>query len=107
VNHQATFFTYNLYLNISLMVIVDIRALNLEYLVKILNLSRSRYIFSDSDSTALLTGSTLSSPGLAIGAFISKIQWVNGWTQIRRLPFAMRHSTTQTVHTAKLHTTVL
>jgi hypothetical protein len=37
VNHQVTFLTYNLYLSISLMVIVDIRALNLEYLVKILN----------------------------------------------------------------------
>jgi hypothetical protein len=53
VNHQTTFLTYNLYLSISLMVIVDIRALNLEYLYKILNwsLNRSRYIFTDSDST--------------------------------------------------------
>jgi hypothetical protein len=32
------------------MVILDTRALNLEYLVKILNWSRSRYIFTDSDS---------------------------------------------------------
>jgi hypothetical protein len=50
------------------MVVVAIRALNLEYLVKILNLGRSRYIFyrlptptplkipSDSDSADLLEG---------------------------------------------------
>jgi hypothetical protein len=36
VNHQATFLAYNLYLSISLMVIVDIRAPTLEYLGKIL-----------------------------------------------------------------------
>jgi hypothetical protein len=36
-NHQATFLTYNLYFSVSLMIIVDIRALNLEYVVKILN----------------------------------------------------------------------
>jgi hypothetical protein len=37
------------------MVIVDIRALELEYLVKLLDCgrSRSRYIFTDSDSAAL------------------------------------------------------
>jgi hypothetical protein len=63
VNHQASFFTYNLYLIVSLMVTVAIRALEFEYLVKILDWgrSRSRYIFSrlrlhvkilsDSDST--------------------------------------------------------
>jgi hypothetical protein len=37
VNHQVTFLTYNLYLSISLMVIVAIKALELEYLVKILD----------------------------------------------------------------------
>jgi hypothetical protein len=37
VNHQATFLTCNLYLSISLMVTVAIRALDLEYLVKILD----------------------------------------------------------------------
>jgi hypothetical protein len=37
MNHQATFQTYNLYLSISLMVAVAIRALELEYLVKILD----------------------------------------------------------------------
>jgi hypothetical protein len=36
------------------MVSVAIRALELEYLVKILDWSRSRYIFTDSDSTALI-----------------------------------------------------
>jgi hypothetical protein len=51
VNHHATFLTSNLYLGISLMVTVAIRALDLKYLVKILdwggsrNRSRSRYIF--------------------------------------------------------------
>jgi hypothetical protein len=56
VNHQATFLTYNLYLSTSLMVIVAIRALGLEYLVKILDWgrSRSRHIFTDSDSAALV-----------------------------------------------------
>jgi hypothetical protein len=33
------------------MVTVAIRALELEYLVKILNLGRSRYIFTDSNPT--------------------------------------------------------
>jgi hypothetical protein len=33
------------------MVIVDIKALELEYLVKILDWGRGRYIFTDSDST--------------------------------------------------------
>jgi hypothetical protein len=42
VNHRATFLAYNLYISIGVMVIVDIRAQNLEYLTKILNLSRSR-----------------------------------------------------------------
>jgi hypothetical protein len=37
MNHQATFLTYNLHLKMSLMVIIDIRAMNLEHLVKILN----------------------------------------------------------------------
>jgi hypothetical protein len=37
VNHQATVLTYNLYLSISLMVTVAIRALELEYRVKILD----------------------------------------------------------------------
>jgi hypothetical protein len=36
------------------MVTVAIRALELEYLVKILDWGRSRYIFTDSDATALL-----------------------------------------------------
>jgi hypothetical protein len=56
MNHQATFLTYNLYLSVSLMVTVAIRALELEYLVKILDRgqSQSRYIFTDSDSTALV-----------------------------------------------------
>jgi hypothetical protein len=44
VNYQATFWTYNLYLSISLMVSVAIRALKLEYLDN-----------SDSGSTALVT----------------------------------------------------
>jgi hypothetical protein len=42
VNHQATVYTYNLYLSISLMVTVAIRALVLEYLVKILDCGQSR-----------------------------------------------------------------
>jgi hypothetical protein len=37
MNHQAAFLTYNLYLSISLMVTVAIGALELEYLVKILD----------------------------------------------------------------------
>jgi hypothetical protein len=37
MNHQATFLTYKLYLSISVMVTVAVRALDLEYLVKILD----------------------------------------------------------------------
>jgi hypothetical protein len=53
MNRQATFLTYNLYLSISLMVTVAIRALEMEYLVKILDWrqSRSLYIFPDPDCT--------------------------------------------------------
>jgi hypothetical protein len=55
MNHQATFLTCNLYLSISLMVTVAVRALELEHLVKILDggQSWSRYIVTncDSDST--------------------------------------------------------
>jgi hypothetical protein len=36
VNYQATFYAYNLYFSVSLMVTVAIRALELEYLDKIL-----------------------------------------------------------------------
>jgi hypothetical protein len=38
------------------MVTVAVRALDLEYLVKILDWGRSRDIFTDSDSTALFLG---------------------------------------------------
>jgi hypothetical protein len=51
MNHQANVYTYNVYLSISLMVTVAIRALELEYLVKILDRGRSQYIFTDFDST--------------------------------------------------------
>jgi hypothetical protein len=63
---RLLFLTYNLYLSISLIVTVAIRALELEYLFKILDWgrSRSRYIFtdsdSDSDSTALLASCDVS-----------------------------------------------
>jgi hypothetical protein len=54
MHHQATFYTYNLY--VSLIVIVAIRAVELEYACKILYWGRSQswYIFTDSDSTALI-----------------------------------------------------
>jgi hypothetical protein len=45
------------------MVTVAIRALELEYLVKILDWGRSRYIFTDSDSTALYTSCAIPAPG--------------------------------------------
>jgi hypothetical protein len=41
------------------MVTVAVRALELEYLIKILDWGRSRYIFTDSDSPALVEGKDL------------------------------------------------